>query len=98
MFRLVFAITTIMTISKKTSIPSVLLLIVLGVILNYFNQFFGVIDRNFMPLLDCVKDVQDPDNIVPKWVNGGEDTRSYINRAEFNKHCNWQGRNRNFSI
>ena len=54
--------------------------------------------NNFMPLLDCVKDVQDPDNIVPKWVNGGEDTRSYINRAEFNKHCNWQGRNRNFSI
>ena len=54
--------------------------------------------NNFMPLLDCVKDIQDPDNIVPKWVNGGEDTRSYINRAEFNKHCNWQGRNRNFSI
>lgn len=41
-------------ISKKTSIPSVLLLIVLGVILNYFNQFFGVIDRNFMPLLEIL--------------------------------------------
>tara|TARA_B100000795_G_scaffold270051_1_gene262228 strand:- start:7623 stop:8201 length:579 start_codon:yes stop_codon:yes gene_type:complete len=53
--------------------------------------------NNFIPLLDCVKDIQDPDNIIPTWVNGGEDTRSYINRAEFNKNCNWQGRNRNFS-
>ena len=53
---------------------------------------------NFMPLLDCVKDVQDPNNIVPVWTNGGEDTRSYIHRAEFNKKCNWVGRNKNVSV
>lgn len=51
-----------------------------------------------MPLLDCIKDVQDPDHIVPKWINGGEDTRSYINRAEFNKNCNWNGKSNNKSI
>jgi hypothetical protein len=54
--------------------------------------------NNFMPLLDCVKDIQHPDNIVPVWTNGGEDTRSYIHRTEFNKNCNWKGRNKNFSI
>jgi hypothetical protein len=54
--------------------------------------------NNFMPLLDCVKDIQNPENIVPKWTNGGEDTRSYIHRTEFNKNCNWIGRNKNFSL
>lgn len=43
----------------------------------------------FTPLLDCMKDIQDPDNIVPKWVNGGADTRSHINRINFNKNCKW---------
>lgn len=54
--------------------------------------------NNFIPLLDCMKDIQDPKHIIPVWTNGGEDTRSYVNRAEFNKHCNWQGRNKNISI
>jgi len=54
--------------------------------------------NNFMPLLDCVKDIQNHENIVPLWTNGGEDTRSYIHRTEFNKNCNWDGRNKNFSI
>lgn len=40
------------------------------------------------PLIDCLKDLQNPDNIVPSWENGGEDTRSYKNRAEFNKIFN----------
>lgn len=26
------------------------------------------------PLVDNMKDIQNPDNIVPLWVNGGEDT------------------------
>jgi hypothetical protein len=54
--------------------------------------------NNFMPLLDCVKDIQNHENIVPLWTNGGEDTRSYVHRTEFNKNCNWGGRNKNFSI
>ena len=41
--------------------------------------------KNPIPLIDCMKDIQNPDNIVPIWVNGGEDTRSYINRTNFNK-------------
>lgn len=40
------------------------------------------------PLLEFIKEVQKPENIVPVWTNGGEDTRSYKNRAEFNKRCN----------
>jgi hypothetical protein len=52
----------------------------------------------FIPLLDCVKDVQEEQNIVPKWVWGGEDTRSYVNRVEFNKSCTWRGRTNNTSI
>ena len=40
------------------------------------------------PLIDCLKDLQNPDNIVPSWENGGADTRSYKNRAEFNKIFN----------
>ena len=40
-----------------------------------------------IPLVDCMKDIQNPDHIVPSWVNGGEDTRSYINRFNFNKSC-----------
>jgi hypothetical protein len=54
--------------------------------------------NNFIPLLDFMKDIQDPNNIVPVWTNGGEDTRSYIHRAEFNKNCNWVGRNKNMSV
>jgi hypothetical protein len=52
---------------------------------------------HFTPLLDCMKDIQDPNNIVPDGVRGGVDTRSYINRADFNKNCNWS-RNKNISI
>jgi hypothetical protein len=39
-----------------------------------------------IPLVDCMKDIQNPNNIVPVWTNGGEDTRSYINRMNFNKN------------
>jgi hypothetical protein len=39
-----------------------------------------------IPLIDCMKDIQNPDHIVPIWTNGGEDTRSYINRLNFNKN------------
>jgi hypothetical protein len=38
-----------------------------------------------IPLVDCLKDIQNPEHIVPIWTNGGEDTRSYINRLNFNK-------------
>jgi hypothetical protein len=42
--------------------------------------------KNPVPLFDWIKEVQNPNNIVPVWTNGGEDTRSYINRLNFNKN------------
>tara|TARA_B000000437_G_scaffold219162_1_gene200154 strand:- start:2743 stop:3312 length:570 start_codon:yes stop_codon:yes gene_type:complete len=44
------------------------------------------------PLVDSLQDIQNPDNIVPQWTNGGEDTRSYKNRSEFNKRFTQQRR------
>ena len=32
-----------------------------------------------IPLIDCLKDIQNPNHIVPIWTNGGENTRNYIN-------------------
>lgn len=43
--------------------------------------------NNFMPLLDCIKEVQKPEHIVPSWTRGGDDTRSYVNKVKFNR-CN----------
>lgn len=40
-----------------------------------------------IPLLDCVKDVQKPDNCVEPWTHGGDPTRDYIRRQEFLKQC-----------
>jgi len=41
--------------------------------------------NNMMPLLDCIKDVQRPEHIISEGIRGGEDTRSYINKAKFSK-------------
>lgn len=41
--------------------------------------------NKFIPLLDCVKEVQNPEHIIPSWTRGGEDTRSYINKVKFSK-------------
>lgn len=40
---------------------------------------------NMIPLIDCLKDIQDPENIIPKWTRGGEDSRSYINKVQYSK-------------
>lgn len=41
----------------------------------------------FTPMLDCVKEIQNHEHIVPNWINGGENTRDFINRQNFNKKC-----------
>lgn len=41
-------------VSKKTSIPSVLLLILLGVILEFVNKFTNILSINLMPLLEIL--------------------------------------------
>ncbi len=41
-------------LSKRTNIPSVLMLIVTGILLNIFNNIFGFLDVNLMPLLELL--------------------------------------------
>jgi NhaP-type Na+/H+ or K+/H+ antiporter len=41
-------------ISKKTSIPSVLLLIILGIIINFVDQSIHFLDNDLMPLLEIL--------------------------------------------
>lgn len=41
--------------------------------------------NKFMPMLDCIKDIQDPNHIVPSWTRGGDDTRAYVNKVKFDK-------------
>lgn len=56
---------------------------------NSFNCKKTIMEQQIkqpIPLIDCMKDIQNPNNIVPIWVNGGEDTRSYVNRQNFNKN------------
>lgn len=43
--------------------------------------------NQFVPLLDNIKVVQNPENIIMSQTRGGEDTRSYVNKLKFNK-CN----------
>ena len=47
--------------------------------------------NRFIPLVDCLKDsVQNADNIVPPWTNGGVMTRDFVRRQEFNAACGMQ--------
>ena len=41
--------------------------------------------NKFMPMLDCIKDIQDPAHIVQSWTRGGDDTRAYVNKVKFDK-------------
>lgn len=41
----------------------------------------------FIPMLDCVKKVQEPQHVVETWTRGGTDTRNYMLRQEFLKSC-----------
>ena len=48
------------------------------------------------PMLDCIKkDVQNPKNIIPTWINGGEPTRDFVRRQEFLESCGYQNQGRN---
>lgn len=43
--------------------------------------------KQFMPMIECVKEVQKSDHIVEPWIRGGEDTRSFVKRQEFLQAC-----------
>ena len=44
------------------------------------------------PLVECMRDVQDPNHIVPAWTWGGEPTRDYVRRKEFLNRCGYGGK------
>jgi len=46
--------------------------------------------NKFMPMLDCVQEVQKPEHVVESWVRGGDDTRSYVKRQEYLKTCGYK--------
>jgi hypothetical protein len=39
------------------------------------------------PMLDCVKEIQNPQHIVEPWVRGGDPTRDFVRRQEFLQKC-----------
>lgn len=39
-----------------------------------------------IPLLDCMKDIQNPNHIVPIWTNGGENSRNYVKCKKINNY------------
>ncbi len=46
-------------------------------VFKYQKKYYGKKKKRIgYPLLDPLKELQNPDNIVPQWTNGGEDTRS----------------------
>jgi hypothetical protein len=48
-----------------------------------------------VPLIDCMKDVQNPDNLVESWVRGGDPTRDFVRRQEFLTQCGVMNTKRN---
>jgi hypothetical protein len=47
------------------------------------KSIMEITTNEFMPMLDCMKEVQKPQHIIPDWTRGGEDSRSYKNKAKF---------------
>jgi hypothetical protein len=42
---------------------------------------------NFIPLIPCMSDIQNPKYTVESWQRGGDDTRSWVRRQELLKMC-----------
>ena len=43
----------------------------------------------FVPLVDCMKDIQNPKYVVEAWTRGGDPTRDYVRRKEFLNRCGY---------
>lgn len=39
------------------------------------------------PLVDCMKDIQNAEHIVPDWTRGGDPTRDFVRRKNFMNRC-----------
>lgn len=42
-----------------------------------------------VPLVDCMKDIQDPVHLVESWTRGGDPTRDFVRRKEFLNRCGY---------
>jgi hypothetical protein len=51
------------------------------------RQIMEQTTNQFMPMLDCIRDVQSAQHTVEPWVRGGDDTRSFVKRQEFLAKC-----------
>jgi len=51
-----------------------------------------------VPMLDCIKQVQDPKHCVESWVRGGDPTRDFIRRQEFLQQCGALGASRGGNV
>jgi hypothetical protein len=44
--------------------------------------------NRFIPLTPCLaQSIQNPEHIIPKWVNGGESTRAYVQENQYLEQC-----------
>jgi hypothetical protein len=58
-----------------------------GTVLSCKKQLMERDLSHRIPLVDCMKDIQDPTHIVPVWVRGGDPTRDFVRRKEFMNRC-----------
>ena len=58
-----------------------------GTVLSCKKQLMERDLSHRIPLVDCMKDIQDPVHIVPVWVRGGDPTRDFVRRKEFMNRC-----------
>lgn len=61
-----------------------------GVTLSCKRAIMEETTQKLMPLLDCVKEVQNHEHIVEPWVRGGDATRDFVRRQEFLEKCGAQ--------
>lgn len=60
-----------------------------GTVLSCKKQIMEMDTSHRIPLVDCMKDVQDPVHIVPTWTRGGDPTRDFVRRKEFLNRCGY---------
>lgn len=53
----------------------------------YKKQLMEIDTSHRTPLIDSMKDIQNPNNIVPGWTRGGDPTRDFVRRKTFMNHC-----------
>lgn len=61
-----------------------------GVTMPCKKAIMELTTNKMMPMLDCVKTVQDADNVVEPWTRGGTDTRGYMLRQQMLSDCGYQ--------